>query len=286
MRGNACNRKRAATALLLTLAWLGSSAWAASPVESVLDKGKVTASYGPDLPSDPRHLVEGVKRGQLAERMASVAGSSFLLRHDLQVTFESCAAPRAFFSGARQAVVICYEFVELMVRLAQADKKIMELPRSQFAKIMDGAMWSVFLHELGHAVVHINRVPITGREEDVADQFGAWFALTFLPVERVPVITPSLWLWTRLASVRDLPSLDEEQRRQLLADEHSLDEQRVFNIACMAVGARPDTAQALIASVRMPESRAARCRDEYAQVHFAMQKGFRKFIKIRPLKSS
>jgi hypothetical protein len=262
------------------------AAGAASPIETFLDKGKVTALYGSDMPSDPLHLADTIKRSNLAERMAAVASSSLLLRHDLQVTFDSCGKPNAYFSPQRSTIVICYEFVELMSKLAVADKKMMELPKDQFARVFNGALWSVYLHELGHAVVHINRVPITGREEDVADQFGAWFAINFMPLDRVPIITPSLWLWTRFAQARDLPSMSEEQRRMFLANEHSLDEQRVYNIACMAIGARPDSATSLLSAVKLPESRAQRCPSEYEQVNFAMQKGFRKFFKVKPLRGS
>lgn len=265
---------------------IAMQSWAASPIQKFLDKGRVTAFYGAAPSSDPLHMVDAIRRSGLAERMATLAGATLLLRRDLQVGFEACGRPEAFFSPDRGAIVICYEFVDLMAKTAAGDQHMMALPREQFSKLFDGALLSVYLHELGHAVVAINNVPVTGRAEDVADQFGAWFALNFLPLDRVPVIMPSLWLWGRLAQQRDLPSMSADQRRQFLANEHSLDEQRVYNIACMAAGARPDAAQSLITAVKMPAERAQRCPSEYAQVDYAMKKSFRKFFKVKPLRGT
>lgn len=125
-------------------------------------------------------------------------------------------------------------------KLAASDGAMMKLPREQFAKVIDGLVWGVFFHELGHAVIHISRVPVTGREEDVADQFAAWYAMNFLDLNRTPVITPTIWLWMRMAKTRDIPTMSDEQRKAFLANEHSLDEQRVYNIACLALGFRSE----------------------------------------------
>lgn len=218
--------------------------------------------------------------------MATVAGSTLLFKRDLKVGFESCGVTNAFFEPSRSAIIICYEWVQLTAALARNDTQLMAAGRDQFSKMLDGALWGVFLHELGHAVVRVNGVPITGREEDVADQFGTWYALNFFPVETQPVIVPSLWLWMRMAQHRNLPDLPEEPRLAILADEHSLDQQRVFNIACMGMGARPATAQGTMTLVHMPQERADNCPSEYAQVDQAMRRNFKKFFKIKPRSGS
>lgn len=259
-----------------------AAANAASPIDMLLDKGRAVPFYGSAGAESSGMLLDVLKRSQLAERMATLVNASLYLRQDLQVGFESCGQVNAFFNRQRSAIIMCTEFLEMAGKLAAADGSMMKLPRDQFAKVIDGLVWGVFFHELGHAVVHINRVPVTGREEDVADQFSAWYAMNFLDLSRTPVITPTIWLWMRMAKTRDIPTMSDEQRKAFLANEHSLDDQRVYNIACLALGSGSEGGKGAAKLAQLPEQRAERCADEYAQADFAMKKLFKRYFKIKP----
>ena len=166
---------------------------------------------------------------------------------------------------------------------AAGDRELMSLPRERFARVVDGVMWSVFLHELAHAVIAVNGVPVTGREEDVADQFAVWFGLNFVDLNQTPLINPTIWFWSRLAKERDLPSMSEEGRRMLMSDEHSLSEQRVYNVGCWALGFGSEAGARSAQLAGVTQERAQRCPNEYAQMDSGMRSQFLRFFKVRPL---
>lgn len=269
--------------LFLFSFYLLSSVHSALPLEQYLYKGKAIPFY--NQPTDSRHqkYAEIMASTQLAERMAAVVNGALMLKSDIGVGFESCGYPNALFSAQRQSIVICYEFLDLVVQVATSDPEMMNLPRDRFAKRIDGALWSVYMHELGHALIAINRIPITGREEDVADQFAIWTALNYVDLSQTPMILPTLWFWGQLAKSRNIPNMSQDERKRLMSDEHSLDEQRIFNIACWNFGFDPQRGTPAAQSVGLTPERAQRCGKEYQDMETGMRKYFGKYFKIRPL---
>ena len=75
----------------------------------------------------------------------------------------------------------------------------------------------------------------------------------------------------------------QDQLRHFLDDEHSLDEQRFYNLARWAYGSNTPAGNAAARDARLPDQRAQRCSAEYAAVDRGMMSHFRKFLKIRPL---
>ena len=136
---------------------------------------------------------------------------------------------------------------------------MMKLPQEQFARAIDGLLWGIYFHELAHAVIYINNVPMTGREEDVADQFSLWFAVNFVDLTKNPMITSTIWFWRQLAKERNLPAMSQDPLKAFLSDEHSLDEPRIYNMACWAWGT--NTAGGAIAArfAGLTQARAQRC---------------------------
>ena len=246
--------------------------------------GKVHSYYG--TAHTPQHiqLLTILRQADTAERMAKVAQAAFRFRHDLTVVFTTCGGDRlAFYTPKGSAVVLCLELLDLMTELATNDPWMSNLDKRTFTQVFEGALWGIYFHELAHALVSINRIPITGREEDVADQFAVYFAVNFLEPHGVPVNMPTIWLFQQLAKQRDLSSVDRAAVRRLMADEHSLDEQRIFNVACWALGANPDQGGRTAAeAVGLPASRAERCQAEYGRLRYGMGALFQRFLRIKP----
>lgn len=269
------------TAVLLAMA--ACTANANVPFEELLYKGQAIPGYGTAQSELQQMILDTVKRGQLAERMARLTNGTIRLRTNLAIVFKSCGSPNAFYSSRDQGLFICLEMLELMARLARADTEgVMAAGREEFAQTIDGAVWGIFFHELGHAIISINRVPITGREEDVADQFALYFATQFIEPRAVPVVKPTVWLFTQMAKRTDLPSADQATLKRLLSDEHSLDQQRIYNLACWAFGANPTRGVASVRYVDLPQERGMRCGSEYATLERGVRKQFQKYLKVRP----
>jgi Putative metallopeptidase len=275
---------RAFIAVIFLLCGWCIPAQAALPLEQLLFTGRAIPFYNAPTNLDHQPIAEAVRRSQLAERMATIVNSALRIRTNLGVGFESCGVVNAFFNPQRGSITICYEFIEMVAKTAAKDQDfMMKLPREQFAKVIDGLLWGVYFHELGHAVIHINRVPVTGREEDVADQFSLWIAANFVDLSKTPIVMPTIWMWKRLAKENDIPTMTAEQRKSFLANEHSLDEQRVYNLACWIYGTGTEVGAKTAGFAGLPQERARRCSGEYAQLDASMRSHFKKYFKVPPL---
>ncbi len=273
---------RGIQAILVGLVF-SSAAHAAALGQEDLDSGRALPFYKSSQDAVEQHFIDVAKKRRLAERMSDEVNSTILLRQNVSIGFESCGRVNTFYSPQRQAIVFCSEFVHLIVSTAHADRETMNLPKDQYNRRIEGVIWGIFLHELAHAIIHIDNVPVTGREEDVADQFSVWYAVNFTNQDNLATIAPSVWFWRRLALRRDVPSMTAEQRRQFMANEHSLDEQRIYNLACWYLGTGKEGGKAVARMVALPDERAQRCGGEYAEVDQGMRYAFKKYFKARSL---
>lgn len=124
------------------------------------------------------------------------------------------------------------------------------------------------LHEMGHLLIHELKLPVLGREEDAADQLG--FIGLFLIYDRQQ--TPDFP--KRLLDVADYWRLEWQLAKTAEEtipawDSHALDEQRFYNIACLAYGSDPKNLEWIIQTTGLPEERAFYCQDEYEQAKYA-----------------
>lgn len=249
------------------------------PTVELLWNGKVTPFYTYTQDSLKQESMEEFSGAELADRMAKFA-QGFRLRHDLSVGFTSCDTPNAYYDPRSQMVVMCTEFVDQVLEVLKADRQIMaQLDKHHQMIWVRGVLWGVFLHELGHAIIHINGVPYTGRQEDVADQFAFWFAANHIPAQVQPIVVPTIWFWQALARKHDLAALPSDSLRRMLADEHSLDLQRTYNVTCWFLGANPSGAVSTAKFVGLSDARAVRCPEEYASLNNAMRSQFSKYIR-------
>jgi hypothetical protein len=109
-------------------------------------------------------------------------------------------------------------------------------------------------HELGHLLIDEYSIPVTGREEDSADSYAA-FALgpSAPPLELIAFIQ---WLL-------DMGSRGERERAKLKWwAEHSLEEQRAFQLVCLLAGMRPEHFSSLPGEFGAPEARVQQCQQE------------------------
>jgi hypothetical protein len=256
------------------------SANSAIPFEQLMYIGRAIPFYHDSNHPEQQKYIDAIKKSQMAERMAGMVSGALMLKTDLGIGFESCGTVNAFFSSDRHAVIICSEFVEMIVKTAFSDPGV---SRDIIPRVIDGVTWGVFFHELGHAIIGTNSVATTGKEEDVADQFSVWFAVNFIDLNQNPVLSPTVWLWGRLAKERNIPTMSADELRHFMANEHSLDEQRVYSIACWALGAGVEGG---IKGAGLPQDRAQRCPDEYARIDAAMRNNFKRYFKAKPLRGA
>jgi hypothetical protein len=119
----------------------------------------------------------------------------------------------------------------------------------------------VLAHEMGHAMVNQLDIPITGREEDAVDGFAAYL-LTKNPRFGPGAAISAALLFDALAERRG------ELQYEDFADEHSVNEQRVYQFLCWVYGSDRREFSSLVGRGGvLPRRRAVRCGHEWKQVN-------------------
>jgi hypothetical protein len=181
------------------------------------------------------------------------------LPRSVRVGAGECNTTNAFFRPTPEppTVIICYEMVAAIANEFRLDR----LTPQQLDAATMGTLDFILYHEIGHSLVHVLNLPITGREEDAVDQFA-----TVVLTRNNPDAT--VWAARFFKEFNDPGHLGLKRWRGIFrnafADEHSLDEQRFFNILCWTYGASPTNRQRLLSAI--PPARAARCPGEYQQL--------------------
>jgi hypothetical protein len=118
-----------------------------------------------------------------------------------------------------------------------------------------GPVVEVFLHEVGHALFDLLRVPMLGREEDAADQVVAYTMLQLGEAFARTTIVGVAWMYAQ----------DAKQNTVGLshyADVYSLGAQHFYNVLCLAYGADPKLFANMVEQKHLSQERAERCADE------------------------
>lgn len=186
------------------------------------------------------------------QELAAALNDVFVLPARVGMRFSECGEANAFYEPDSRIVSICLELPDAIETVLR-DQYIEE---DALVEAMSGALLVVVLHEVGHALVDVLDLAVTGREEDAVDQLAAW------------VLIESGETNALLGAAASYYS-EEAPGALAFADEHSLDSQRYFNLVCWAYGADPGAGADLIEHWELPPERAGRCQDEYRRLDSA-----------------
>lgn len=204
-----------------------------------------------------RPFAEIMCKGKLMEALASLVNDTFKLPKRLTIIGVECGKPNAFYAPGKTEIVLCYELSKDIFDRIQREIRADHNTQTEIAL---GALVFIFLHELGHAVIDIYNLPVLGREEDAADQIGTFMLLAM--ADHRPEIARN---WP-LGAHWFFNNSSLFFTRRHYADEHSLNPQRQFNIACWVFGSNPEKYIDLARYAKLPNSRAQRCPGEYRQM--------------------
>jgi hypothetical protein len=218
-------------------------------------------------PKNPAHvpLVQFLKQRNFHQRLREFLSPIRLPR---KLTFKLVGCDGELNAEYDEGVVaVCYDYIAFMQDLS---KKVPSQIGISDEHAMVGAALDLLLHEFGHAVFDLLKIPILGREEDAADQFSAYIMLQFAPKDAYGLIVSTAYV-----SATEARSLPNTPSMSAYAKEHSLPLQRYFSLLCLAYGSDPKTFKRVITVGNLPEARAEGCEDEYKQVQF----GFNRLIR-------
>ena len=212
-------------------------------------------------PKDPRHehVYKHVKEELALEKVQQLF-SPFRLPVDLTVRTIGCdGRSNAWYQ--RPGVSLCYEYLAQIWHSATPEETTAAGVTPIDAVV--GQFFYVVLHEFGHAMFDLLRVPSFGSSEDAADQFSTYMMLHLGKDDARRLIPGAAFSY--MNSVQSSASIVP---LKAFTDMHGMPAQRFYNLLCIAYGADP-TAFAYVVVKYLPEDRARDCKREYDEVAFA-----------------
>ncbi|OLP17369.1 hypothetical protein BST81_16345 [Leptolyngbya sp. 'hensonii'] len=205
----------------------------------------------------PKELERIYQKTQVFEKLSGLIDNKINLPRNVRVILKECGVTNAFYRPSQHSITICYDlteyFIDLFKKNGKTDYKAGEM--AMYATVF------TFFHEVGHMLTSELDLPITGKEEDAADQFSTLLLSKSDVGERSALAAAS---WFNYAT--------GPTTRAAFMDEHSLDQQRLYYIVCLLYGDEPKKYTTLVQGLGFPRNRLSKCVKEYDQKTKAWRK--------------
>jgi Putative metallopeptidase len=234
------------------------------------DGGEIKVVYQETKDPLSASLIQAYERYGYFEKISALITAEIVLPRDITVVLADCGQANAFYSSGHHAIVICNELTKESYQLLRADGY------SEEAALRTAILSSVytFYHEAGHLVVNELDLPAVGREEDVVDQFSAFFLLVNDSSVDKANSGEIILAAAKVFSLQ--PELPTPERTK---DDHPLSQQRFANLVCMLYGAAPSGYQELVTKLDYSESQLAGCQAESPKIFAAWKRLLKPYLK-------
>lgn len=213
------------------------------------ESGRFVAHYGAAEPLF-RDFRSGLIANRFLDTIAIRLNDSLRIPRDIVLETAHCTEPNAKYDSNRRRVTLCYELFQSL-----ADRFDNQ---SGGDYLVTGTVVFALMHELGHALVDVLELPITGKEEDAVDQLATILLLQQGTPGDSLAFGAVGWFVTnsRMGVPDDLA----------FADDHGLDRQRVYNIICWIYARDPARYPEIVTDGWLPEHRRDRCPAEFRRL--------------------
>lgn len=233
--------------------------------ERIQDLGDFNLTYEPASPfSNYGGTLDWLNDTRLLDDETEFLNENFRLPYDVGIVARECREANAFYDPATRQIVMCYELMNDMLENwnpfnAGNPDAAADAGAGEYVYYV---AYYVLWDQVGHAIIDIYDLPITGLEDNVADQFSALvLSYTYDPQDADSRLGQDMPY-----HVRDLYAAMGGSGDSPYWAAHGLDMQRYHNISCYAYGSDPDRGRALVDDGLLPEERAVLCEDEYDKV--------------------
>ncbi len=239
-----------------------SKAGIAKPISgfgSVVQTG-FRVGYAPSQNYDA--VKQAFQQIQFFETIANALNRTIKLNRVVDIQMVECGTVNAFYDPNNGRIIVCYELIGYYLEMFAPVAK----SQAELESAVLGATFFAFFHELGHGLIHVLDLAAVGREEDSVDQLATLILMEAGDDGVAAAMAGAQWF--------ALESAKKEKTGHAMPfwDEHSLDQQRFFNIACLLFGSNPQKYQNMVKSGILPEGRAVRCPDEYSKISRAWER--------------
>jgi len=227
---------------------------AAPKKASLQDLGDFKILYGATQNPSYTEMNRLIKNSGVFEDTAVFLNAILILQKDFPITFKECGFVNAYYTFEGQEIVICDELLE---NFAQNFVYFVS-SENELDKAVTDSTFFILFHELGHGLIDIYNLTYSGREEDVVDQLST-IVLVNLGEDGARAAITGANLFYITSSQIDAGSYP-------FWDEHSLNQQRYYNILCWVYGSNPQKYNDFVGVYGLPEERAVRCQREYEKM--------------------
>lgn len=238
--------------VLGALALIGLAGHVAPAIARASDHGQFRLAYRPGADADQERWRTRLTARGTFDRLVESLNRDYILPADVRVNFDVCEEENAYYSPANRRITICYELIVGLEDLFWAEAA----NERELEAATIGATIHTFYHEVGHAFIDVYRLPITGREEDAVDPLATLATLGGGPAGETAALAGAH------AFLLAAEAADADADLSFWG-EHSLDEQRFYNVICWIYGSNPEKYTWLIDAEWLPEERADLCPEEY-----------------------
>ncbi|WP_328362639.1 DUF4344 domain-containing metallopeptidase [Mycobacterium sp. NBC_00419] len=236
-----------------------STSKAPAPTAADDAAGRMVVSYEEATTPEAIKGRDLMARTHFLDDVAAAVSENFRLPFDIPVVGSQCGEANDFWDGDEKKLVMCYEDVDESIRVfTEAGDPD---PEDTARRIGIAS----FFHELGHMAIDIYDLPVTGREEDVADQLSAY---ELLAPDDDGKVDPD-YVQAARDTAREYTVLSEEGgelEKEAFADVHTMDQSRAYNFECWIYGSDPTANADIVADGSLPEDRAEGCEQEWEQL--------------------
>ncbi|MEO8379374.1 MAG: DUF4344 domain-containing metallopeptidase [Acidobacteriota bacterium] len=221
-------------------------------------RGVLKVVYGRLTTEHRKEIQKAFQEERLFEDVVDSLNATLVLPRNVEIRLLECKEANAFYDPESKAILICYEGFEHLMEIFAPEQQT-EAANDEAAQKAVAALVFTFYHELGHALIDVYDLPVTGREEDAVDQLATVMLLETWDEEDSQL---------SILSSAEAFELDagENSDEADLSDEHSLDQQRYYNLVCWIYGSDPDYFSDVAKDWELPANRAAQCSGEYARM--------------------
>ena len=238
-------------------------------LEAKLEPNRVAYLYVEPTNAAHRSILDRLKQRHFLEKMSEFL-SPLRLPRTLTLKVQGCDGHVNSYYWDDN-VIVCYEYLDMMLKAAPKKAKSDELTRHN---ALVGMTVDVFLHETGHGVFDMLQIPFLGHEEDVADDFATYIELQFAKEDARRLIRGVSFL----GKVQSKEELARAAQGTEFADVHGTPAQRYFNVLCFAYGMDPDLFADAVSQGHLPPTRAKNCHYEYARFAYGFQQLIKPYI--------
>lgn len=249
-----CSKVVQVISVVVTVSLLGFSSPAAS------QGGKFVPRYGSARTPALQKIIDDARDTRMMEKFAVYLSAVAIVPSNVALVLNECGIINAYYEPGKRALIICAELLQQIFRTVPLHYRRITGP-GEIEKITVGVLFFILLHELGHALIHLHQIPVLGREEDAADQIS--MAILLKERDAHYAVAGASWFFSKNSLF---------YTKKHMADEHSLDPQRRYNVYCWAVGSNPKKFAYLVQSGELPQNRSVRCSAEFAQLNRAVKK--------------